>query len=81
MKNLTIATGTIQIAMGAMSPPFRDQIKEQGLKADRKELDFLQRQADAVTLLLVNELIPEKVARRARQRISDGVARIAFPAN
>ena len=70
----------LTIAMGAMAPPLREQVRKQGQKVDAAKILHLQKLADSITLLVLNDLIPESAAKRARSKLCDNVAAICFPA-
>lgn len=65
----------IQIAMGAISPPLKEQIEKQGGVIDSKEAERLQRHCDAVTGLYIASYIPASVAEKARQKIMRDIAK------
>lgn len=51
---------------GALVPKLSEQLKGE---LPAKELKWLDKYADAVTLLMIQEIIPEAEAKKARQRI------------
>lgn len=65
----------LQIAMGAMSPPLKDQIEQQGGAIEEKDSERLQRHCDAVTGLYIASYIPASVAEKARQKIMKDIAK------
>ncbi|SNY95533.1 hypothetical protein [Halomonas sp. hl-4] len=65
----------LQIAMGALSPPLKEQIEQQGGVINEKELERLQRHCDAVTGLYIASYIPAGVAEKARQKIMKDIAK------
>lgn len=65
----------LQIAMGAMSPPLKEQIKKQGGVIDEKDAERFQRHCDAVTGLYISSYIPASVAEKARQKIMKDIAK------
>jgi hypothetical protein len=72
----------VSIFFGALCDPIAVQLERQHVAvADKKRLAQLQRDADAVTRLVVNGIIPEMTARRARQKIFKKVCAIATPKN
>lgn len=65
----------LQIAMGAMSRPLKEQIEQQGGVIDEKDVERLQRHCDAVTGLYIASYIPASVAEKARQKIIKDIAK------
>lgn len=60
---------TLSISFGAMCPPIREQLAEQALVADEKDVVFWQRVADAIALLSIHDLITDAARARARKRL------------
>jgi hypothetical protein len=60
------------IKFGALAPKLRAQLREQKLRVkDADKLAHLQRDADAVSRLLIRGLITEGMAHLARKQIVD----------
>ncbi|WP_339119161.1 hypothetical protein [Halomonas sp. BMC6] len=66
----------LQIAMGALSPPLKEQVKDQGGVIDDKDAERLQRHCDAVTGLYIASYIPASVAEKARRKIMKDIAKV-----
>lgn len=62
----------IGILFGATSPKLKEQIPA----LDDYEGEFLQRCADAITLLSVRGLITERDTHKARQRLMKDIAQV-----
>jgi hypothetical protein len=56
-----------QVTLGCFEPKLKDQLK--GLKLPARELDFIQRDADAVTRLAVRGILTQAETNRARKRV------------
>lgn len=59
----------MRIVFGAMAPPIIDQLREQGAHVLPPYADRWQRFSDAITLLSVQGLLPEKAVHEARKRL------------
>lgn len=70
---------TLSIQFGAMCPPIREQLNEQALAADEKDVVFWQRVADAIALLSIHDLITDAARERARKRLLKAMCRRCGP--
>ncbi len=68
----------LTIGLGPLAPPIRQQLTRAGRSIKPKDAEFLQRLADAITLLEV-DYISVAVAKLARQRLTRRVARESKP--
>jgi hypothetical protein len=66
----------LQIAMGAMAPPLKDQIERQGGHIGEKDAERFQRRCDEVCGLVISGYIPRSVADKARQKIMKDIAKV-----
>ncbi len=57
------------LSLGALSKPIHEQIKEQGLKARKKDFELEERLSAAAVLLRVHGLLPRAQARRAEEKL------------
>ena len=62
-------TTTLGLHFGALSPTIETQLKEQGLYLDHESVDHCQKDANAITRLMVRGLIPMSVAEKARKKL------------
>lgn len=60
---------------GALSPKLSEQLKGE---LPKDELKWLDKYADAVTLLVIQELLSESEARKARQRIVKRIEKLVL---
>lgn len=74
------AAGNIVLRFGAMAPPIEDQLRQHGLtSATKMRITMRQRQADAVTLLGVSEVLTSAEVRKARARLMKQTLDDAMP--
>ena len=61
----------VRINFGALSPPIREQLQDQGLKLDMDPVQrhYLQCDADEVSRLRVRGVLTESESDKARKRI------------
>lgn len=57
------------LRLGALSKPIHEQIKEQGLKARKKDFELEEKLSSAATLLRIHGLLPPAQARRAEEKL------------
>ena len=69
----------IEIRFGALSLPLAKQLHGRNLSND--VVECIQRDADAVTRLLIRGFIPESLARKARQRIMKDISKEVLAAH
>lgn len=60
---------TFGIHFGALAPPLREQMKEQGVPIDDNAAEHLERDIDAVNRLRVRGLLPDSQAHKVHQKI------------
>lgn len=66
---MTSPTGSVEVRMGALADPILDQLSAQGLMLTSPLKDRVQKDADAITRLVIGELITDSVARKARHKL------------
>lgn len=76
-----MAKTAVALRFGGLAPSIRDQVIEQGLTADHTKLGFMQRMADAIMLLSVQDILTDAMTKKARQRLCDAVADICTTAD
>lgn len=59
----------LSIQFGALALPLQRQLKDQGVEVGPENVMWLQRYADAITLLKVRALLTDREAARARKRL------------
>lgn len=59
----------LELRLGAMADPILDQLATQGMTLDDSMKGRVQKDADAITRLVLGELISDSVARNARDRL------------
>jgi len=59
----------LAINFGALPPPIKEQLRQQGLKAKAKDIWHWQRDADAITRCVIRGLISDSTAHAARRRV------------
>ncbi len=64
----------LTLSMGALSDTFDDQIKQQGFDVP-EDIEQHQKDADAITRLVIRGLIPQSVAHKSRQKLVKAVAK------
>lgn len=78
MANVGAHLATI-LTFGAMSAPLRAQLKIQGFDIDAAVVKHCQRDADAITRLLVRHMLSEGEAHKARRRLLRWVGKSVKP--
>ena len=59
----------LAINFGALSPPIKEQLRQQELKAKTRDIWHWQCDADAITRCVIRGLISDSTAHAARKRI------------
>ena len=57
------------IHFGAMCDPISKQIKSQGLKFNKSDMDHFEKQAEAIFRLKISSLISEAIAKKAQNKL------------
>lgn len=65
----------LSIQFGALALPLQRQLKDQGVEVGLEYVVWLQRYADAITLLRVRALLTDGEAARARKRLLQELAK------
>ena len=65
----------ITLTFGAMADRLDEQLERQGLIADLKQLEYFQRDYDALVRCKVRGLVGESVVTKAAGRLLDRIAR------
>ena len=68
---------TIDIRMGALSPKIGDQLKEQGCVAAPSQIKRWQSHSEAITQLLVANLLTRGEVDKARKRLFADICKTA----
>ena len=61
--------GIMKICLGALAPGIAKQLDEQGISYDPKVIEFIQKDADAITRLVVRGFISTSVTQYARKKL------------
>lgn len=64
-----VIAARLTLAFGALAPPIRDQLAEQGFALPRIKLAAIEQHAKGITWLSIAGLLTEAETRRARQRL------------
>jgi hypothetical protein len=65
----------LSLHFGAMCRDLAEQLEIQGIRLDAKIVVHFQSDAEAITRLVIRNLIPDSVARDARRRLLRNIAR------
>jgi len=66
---------SVSLEFGALAPPLREQLKDAGLVIRyKRNLAHYQRDADAITRIVIRGLISDSQARTARKRLMRRIA-------
>lgn len=68
-----MAEQTFQIQMGALAPSLSKQLKKAGFKFDKKAMDHLQQDSDALSRLLIRGYLNDTIRDRVRYGITKAV--------
>src|SRR5687767_10118930 len=68
------AVSCLSLEFGALSPKISRQLSAAGLRLDGGAASFFQRQADAVTLLVIHGTLSDGEAHKARRRLMKNIA-------
>lgn len=60
---------TLGLHFGALSPTIKTQLEEQGLHLDHASIEHYQKDADAITRLMVRSIIGVSIAEKARKKL------------
>lgn len=79
-KKSTDTPASFGIKFGAISDPLVRQLRAQGIKFssydDKKELEHLQKDTDAITRLIVRRMASERESKKVRDRIYEKLLRL-----
>lgn len=64
---------------GALSKPVGEQLREQGLSMEERDLSRIQRATESVTFLAIHGYLTESETEKARNRIVKEIGRKAVP--
>mgnify|MGYP001582550218 CR=1 FL=1 len=71
----------LQLDFGAMAPKIAEQITAAGLTANPAEIAHCQKDADALTRLIVRGLLSESTIRNGRKRLMEYIIRYVIIAD
>ncbi len=68
----------VNISFGCLSPPVRDQLKDQGLSLNDGDAKRIQNLYDALNLISLHGLVSDSAIHTARKRLMKKIVTCAF---
>lgn len=72
---------SLNLIMGALAPPLRDQIREQKLRFDANTIRHFQRDMDAITRLAVRQLLSPSIRAKLNEKLFKQIVRYLSKVN
>ena len=67
---------TFSLNFGGLSTPIYKQIKEQGIKVTKAELEKYQKISDSILMLKIHGFLSDAIARKAQQKLFNQIVKM-----